>query len=181
MDEFSLGRALPNSDLPQRSNAVGSSGVNVQDANLLKVYAVYGAPMIVPIIGPLFALALALNDDLGEFEKALLRKNRLPVIASATVHMQSRAIRNDFMVSRAELDSQSLCRGNLLRSFLDINTLGDNAQQCLRDTGQSAVVTGGNCASCRSGIVPPDGVNRCFACALDLGGVAECFNGNVAG
>ena len=115
MSEFSLGRALPNSGLEQRSAAVGSSGVNVQDANLLKVYAVYGAPMIVPLVGPLISEALSASGDFEPFERQLLARNRLPIIASATVHMQSRLIGNDFVVSRAELAGGPLCTGNLLR------------------------------------------------------------------
>ena len=179
--EFSLGRALPNSDLAQRPATVGASGVNVQDANLLKVYAVYGAPMIVPVIGPLIAEALSASDEPGPFERGLLARGRLPIIASATVPMQSRLIGNDFIVSRAELESGDLCRGNLLRSFLDFSSLGDTARQCLADKGQVGVVTGGNCGLCRAGIIPPDGVSTCFACARDLGRVASCFNGNGAG
>lgn len=179
VEEFRDGRGLPNPFLPQTSAAVGSSGVNVQDANLLKIYAEYGAPMIVPIVGPAIANALAASGQFDGFAQRQLQKNRLPMFASATVHMQSRAVANDFMVTPAELQSGDLCNNNLLRSFLNFNTLGQTAQKCLSDTGRTGVVTGGNCAACRDGIIPENGVTTCFACALDLGTVAECFNGNL--
>jgi hypothetical protein len=178
MNEFRIGRALPNADIAQRSANVGNSGVNVQDANLLKVYAVYGAPLIVPIIGPLFATALSSSDQFGSFEKQLLARNRLPIVSSAIVHMQSRTIENNLMVSRGELNQTSPCSRNLIREFLSLENLGDNARTCLAETGQSAVITGGNCGNCRRGVVRPDGTGFCGACARDLGGIAECFNGN---
>jgi len=180
VNEFSVGRALPNDDLAQLPATVGASGLNVQDANLLKVYAVYGAPMIVPVIGPLIAAALLAEEELGPFERSLLSRGRLPIVASTTVPMQSRLIGNNFIVTRAELAGGELCRGNLLRSFLDFSSLGDTAQQCLRDTGQVGVVTGGNCGLCRDRILPPDGISTCFACARELGSVASCFNGSTA-
>ena len=94
---------LPSLDLHAASTRVGSrSGVNIQDANLLKVHVTYGTRLIVPFVGPLFAsLAQTVTDDPVRLQ--MLREGRLPIIASATVRMQNFATRNDLMLSRNEV------------------------------------------------------------------------------
>jgi hypothetical protein len=176
--EFQQGRALPNAEISQLSTAVGASGVNVQDANILKVYVVYGARMIIPLIGPIIARALEDNPEFGEFERQLLARNRLPIMASATVHMQSRLIPNDYLVSQAELESGDLCSRNILRSYLTLPNYGDTARQCLIESGGAAAVNGANCSNCRNGIIPVNGQSTCGACVRELSAFASCFNGN---
>jgi len=96
---------LPSLDLQHASAEVKSqSGVNIQDANLLKVHATYGAKLLVPFVGPLFArFAEATTND--PIRLAMLRQGRLPIIATATVRMQNHATRNDLMLSREEVES----------------------------------------------------------------------------
>jgi hypothetical protein len=96
------GRAeeLPNVDLDQRPTTQGgSSGVNIQDANLLKVEFTYGVPLNMPVISDLFALIMrGLYPD-GSFERDMLANNRMPVTATSMVRMQTFARRSDEMVS----------------------------------------------------------------------------------
>lgn len=94
--QFNGRDALPNDTLAYRSDAVGASGVNVQDANLLKIRIVYDAPLIVPFMG----LVLGGKSEylkMSALEKADLVRNpiltrltgRFPVESSAIVRMQS--------------------------------------------------------------------------------------------
>ena len=94
---------LPNLDLQAESPAVGSrSGVNIQDANLLKLHVTYGARLSVPFVGPMFAtFARAVTEDPIHIE--MLEQGRLPLIATATVRMQNFATRNDLVLSRDEV------------------------------------------------------------------------------
>ncbi len=43
-------QALPNDNLAFRDHAIGASGVNVQDANILKIRVTYDYPLIVPFV-----------------------------------------------------------------------------------------------------------------------------------
>lgn len=85
-------RQLPNDNLKYRPRTVGStSGVNVQDANLLKIKVTYGYKMFVPVINRLVARTLELTDPANaDFYRA--DPPRLPIVATATVRMQSPAI-----------------------------------------------------------------------------------------
>jgi hypothetical protein len=82
--------ALPNDTLAYRSNAVGSSGVNVQDANILKVKVVYDAPLVVPFVGWVLGGKSQYLKP-GTFESSTLQPltNRLPIESYAIVRMQS--------------------------------------------------------------------------------------------
>jgi len=82
--------ALPNDTLAYRSHAAGSSGVNVQDANLLKVKVTYDAPLVVPFVGWVLGGKSAYLKA-GTFESSPLNAfgGRLPIEAYAIVRMQS--------------------------------------------------------------------------------------------
>lgn len=103
LDQDGASDDLPNLDLHAASTGVGSrSGVNIQDANLLKLHVTYGARLNVPFVGPLFAtFARAVTDD--PIQIAMLEQGRLPLIASATVRMQNHATRNALVLSRDEV------------------------------------------------------------------------------
>jgi len=97
-------RQMPNDELHRRSTRVGSaSGVNIQDANLLKLEVTYGAETKVPGLGTLLARTILLvsRSQLDTFELALLEAGRLPVLSTATVRMQSPAKLNSLMIGDA--------------------------------------------------------------------------------
>lgn len=99
------GRAeeLPNVDLDLRPVAIGgASGVNIQDANLLKVEFTYGVPLNMPVISDVFTTIMEQLYPAGSFEQLMLANDRMPVTATSVVRMQTFARRNDAMVSIAE-------------------------------------------------------------------------------
>ncbi len=102
---------IPNLDLHRRSTAKGaSSGINIQDANLLKVEVLYGYELQVPLVGPLIAhLAQWWIKDARS--RTMLANRRLPILASALVRMQSAARKNNLMVARADLSSDNGAAG----------------------------------------------------------------------
>lgn len=79
------------------------SGQTLADANLLKLRLTWGLPARaqVPLAGRFFVWAVrALNPgDQGSFRHALLQAGRIPVVAHATVRMQSDAIESAAVVS----------------------------------------------------------------------------------
>lgn len=82
-------RYLPNDNLALRPAGLGpASGQSLQDANLLKLRVTYGYPLTVPLVGPLLLHALQRLDP-DPVHQAFLRQDRLPLVASATVRMQS--------------------------------------------------------------------------------------------
>jgi hypothetical protein len=100
---------LPYTHLDQRSTAIGSaSGLNIQDANLLRVQITYGHPLTVPFVGWIIARAAeaghALTPVFDARERAMLAAERLPITVTATVRMHSRARLNVAMVSRGEIE-----------------------------------------------------------------------------
>lgn len=82
--------ALPNDTLAYRSRSIGSSGVNVQDANILKVKVEYDAPLVVPFVGFVLAGKSTFLKP-GTFETSPLQPltNRLTIQSYAIVRMQS--------------------------------------------------------------------------------------------
>ena len=95
-------RQIPNDELHRRSTATGgSSGINIQDANLLKLEVTYGAESKVPGLGTLLSETILLfnRDQLDEFEVQLLEAGRLPVLSTATVRMQTPAKINALMIA----------------------------------------------------------------------------------
>jgi hypothetical protein len=101
---------LPYADLDQRSTAPGSaSGLNIQDANLLRVQVTYGHPLTVPFVGWIIARAAEATQLMVPVfdarELAMLATERLPITVTSTVRMHSRARLNAAMVSRGALPS----------------------------------------------------------------------------
>lgn len=93
-------RALPNDNLMFRDNRIGSSGLNVQDANILKIRVIYRYPMIVPFVDRVIEGGSSLirghwlsdvrltPDPLGDY-------SRIPIESYAIVRMQSPIVRRD--------------------------------------------------------------------------------------
>lgn len=97
---------IPNDRLHVRSTAIGAtSGVNVQDANLLKLEVTYGHELKVPLVNWFISRLMlrASRSGANAFEQQLLRRMRLPIVAAATVRMQSPARLSAAVVSRDDL------------------------------------------------------------------------------
>ncbi|GEM_PF-571488 len=88
-------RQIPNDHLRHRSRKVGArSGVNIQDANILKIKVTYGYKLTVPVINRIIGKTMALVDS-GHANYYLADPPRLPIVATATVRMQSNAYLDD--------------------------------------------------------------------------------------
>lgn len=100
-------REIPNDRLHARSTATGAqSGINIQDANLLKVQVTYGYELHVPLVNWFIArVLLGVRRGADPFEQQLLRRMRIPIIATATVRMQSPARLSDAVVSLGDFPS----------------------------------------------------------------------------
>ncbi len=100
-------REIPNDRLHARSTSVGAlSGVNVQDANLLRVEITYGYELKVPLVNWFISRILLSARRVGNmdaFEQQLLRRGRLPIVTTSTVRMQSPARMSDAVVARGDL------------------------------------------------------------------------------
>ncbi|MEW8506910.1 MAG: TadE/TadG family type IV pilus assembly protein, partial [Candidatus Thiodiazotropha sp.] len=83
---------IPNSHLRWRSNRVGNSGVNIQDANLLKIKVTYGYQLKVPLMDRVIPAVMRMIDpEHIQYYNA----RRLPITSVATVRMQSDAWRDE--------------------------------------------------------------------------------------
>ncbi len=100
-------REIPNDRLHVRSTALGAqSGLNIQDANLLRVEITYGYELKVPLVNWFITrtlLTLRRNSSYDAFEQQLLRRTLLPIVSTSTVRMQSPARMSDLVVSRADM------------------------------------------------------------------------------
>lgn len=106
-EEVNGAREIPNDRLHARSTTVGAqSGVNIQDANILRIEITYGYELKVPLVNWFISRTLlgfrgARAAD--AFQQQLLRRTRLPVIATATVRMQSPARESGLVVALTDL------------------------------------------------------------------------------
>lgn len=98
-------RELPNERLSTRSTEVGArGGLNIQDANLLRVEVTYGYELKVPLVnGLLSRLSLLTAGEIDPFHEQLLRRHRLPISATANVRMHSPLRFSELLASRADL------------------------------------------------------------------------------
>lgn len=97
-------RELPNDRLHARSTQRGANGgLNIQDANLLRVEITYGYELKVPLVSGLLARLLSSAREGDAFHQQLLRRGRLPITATATVRMQSPLRFSELLVSRNDL------------------------------------------------------------------------------
>jgi len=87
--ESSRWRYIPNNHLRYADDDVGSrSGLTLRDANLLRIRVVYGIELKVPLVGAMLARGLSLIDP---DNAAYYARQHLPLVAIATVRMQSEA------------------------------------------------------------------------------------------
>ncbi|HEY6642172.1 phospholipase effector Tle1 domain-containing protein [Povalibacter sp.] len=101
-------REIPNDRLHSRSTSVGTlSGMNIQDANLLRVEVTYGYELNVPLVNWFISRVLLSTRRAGSgmdaFQQQLLRRGRLPIVTTATVRMQSPARMSDAVMARGDL------------------------------------------------------------------------------
>jgi len=96
---------IPNEMLHVADSQVGyNSQVNIQDANLLKIQVLYGYPLKVPFVSHF--IIQAAKWYIQDPEKLyFLQRNRLPILSTATVRMQSRTINNSWVSTMAEVDN----------------------------------------------------------------------------
>lgn len=94
-------RAIPNAGLAHRDKNIGNkSGQSVQDANLLKIRVTHGYELKIPLVRGIYQHYLRwLDDGSDPFHTELIRHGRLPIVAQATLHMQSDAMESDATVS----------------------------------------------------------------------------------
>ncbi len=107
--EFSLEaegrRAIPNSHLKhrnaERANTDKPSGVNLHDANLLKIEVTHGYGLKIPLINSLLTKALSIIDP-GNI--SFYAQGQFPLKSVATVRMQNEAWESDeLLVAAAEV------------------------------------------------------------------------------
>lgn len=136
-------RELPNDRLHTRSTQVGPrGGLNIQDANLLRVEITYGYELKVPLVnGFLSRLSLLTGGRIDPFHEQLLRRNRLPISATATVRMHSPLRFSELLVSRADLPEVERVAANA-----GAVEESDNASQApsQRPAGTGSAHTGSN-------------------------------------
>lgn len=89
--DFGTAAGIPNDHLQARSAQVGAlSGVNIQDANLLRIQVAYGIDLQVPFIGAfILDIVNGVTDANAWYRPVTLNQGLFPVQAVATVRMQS--------------------------------------------------------------------------------------------
>ncbi len=97
-------RELPNDRLHARDTQSGASGgLNIQDANLLRVEVTYGYELKVPLVNGFLSRLLRFTRGGDAFHQQLLSRHRLPITSTATVRMQSPLRFSELLVSRSDL------------------------------------------------------------------------------
>lgn len=85
-------RVIPNSGQAFRNPFVigKASHQNIRDANLLKIRVMHGVHADIPVVGALYTQFLKATDDGSDAARTrLISEGRIPVVAFATLHMQS--------------------------------------------------------------------------------------------
>ena len=127
-------REIPNDRLHVRSTALGTqSGLNIQDANLLRVQVMYGYELNVPLVNWFITRTLLAFDSDGgydAFERQLLQRTRLPILSISTVRMHTPARMSDLVVARADLpDVQRFDAGGAPADIEDESGEDDDEEQ----------------------------------------------------
>jgi hypothetical protein len=82
-------KQIPNEHLIHKSHARGKkSGVSLQDANLLKIEITYGYKLYIPIVNKVISSIMPIFDA-KHAAYYLMDPPRMPIVAQATVRMQS--------------------------------------------------------------------------------------------
>lgn len=83
---------IPNDNLMYRSTSAGySSGISIQDANLLKVKVTYGYKLLVPLASVIIINLMKATDNVSFHTNTLYPDRRLPIVSYATIRMQTPA------------------------------------------------------------------------------------------
>jgi hypothetical protein len=86
-------KVIPNADLDQASAVRIKSGMNLQDANVLKLRVTYGYQPKIPLVSQFFSTIDAfLKGDKDPFSTRLLAFDRIPIVVDVTTQMLSPAI-----------------------------------------------------------------------------------------
>jgi len=97
-------KEIPNEMLHLASTKPGKlSKLNIQDANLLKVQVVYGYKLKVPFVNKVITTVSSWFTR-DAIKLGYLSQNRLPILATATVRMQSRAWENSWVTKTADVN-----------------------------------------------------------------------------
>ncbi len=95
---------IPNEMLHLASTQIGKkSKVNIQDANLLKVQVLYGYKLKVPFVNSIIS-TIGSWFTRDPIKLAYYSQKRIPILATATVRMQSRAWDNSWVTKKADVD-----------------------------------------------------------------------------
>lgn len=155
---------IPNSHLRQRHDATApgaASGVNLQDANILRVKTTYGFELKVPLVNRLFLETLTL---LYPENQNFYGSGRVPLASVATVRMQSPARQSVHVAAAKSVVSPADTKLNLVTAHvptalppcddsglvenLDTNALeqlmidtSDKAQCAIAETSVSALLS----------------------------------------
>jgi hypothetical protein len=81
--------ALPNDTLNFRPTSVGSHGLSIQDANILKIQVTFTYPLIVPVIDRMLSTMGIAHLDFARTATEGHTVYSIPLVASAMVRMQS--------------------------------------------------------------------------------------------
>jgi len=127
-------REIPNDRLHVRSTALGTqSGLNIQDANLLRVQVMYGYELNVPLVNWFITRTLLAFDSdhaYDAFERQLLQRTRLPILSTSTVRMHTPARMSDLVVAGADLpDIQRFDAGSAPPDIEDESEEEDEEEQ----------------------------------------------------
>jgi hypothetical protein len=148
-DDFAIERdgvrELPNDRLHTLGTELGTrGGLNIQDANLLRVEVTYGYELKVPLVnGFLARLSLLTAGEIDPFHEQLLRRNRLPISATATVRMQSPLRFSELLVSRSDLpDVPRVAAANVGASGDSQSRDADNGIEGETDSSPGSDTTG---------------------------------------
>jgi hypothetical protein len=139
-------RELPNDRLHTRSTEVGArGGLNIQDANLLRVEITYGYELRVPLVnGFLSRLSLLTPRQIDPFHAQLLRRNRLPISSTATVRMHSPLRFSELLVSRADLPDVERVAANASTADESDNGSNEGTGEREPDTSLGSTRAGSN-------------------------------------
>lgn len=98
-------REIPNDRLQLRPIGVGgSSRVNIQDANLLKIKVVYCHEMVVPFANTVIATVSSWFTVDAFSIDCLVNRHRIPILATSIVRMQSPPEENDWVMARRDIN-----------------------------------------------------------------------------
>ncbi len=171
---------IPNEDLHILPTTLGNNtqlpsgrvgNISIQDANILKIHVIYGVPLRIPLIGPIFARALEKSKKFNQpFEKRLLADNRLPVIATATARMQSTFQTSGAITTLEKIRTRTYCDSDKFPAKVN-----PKLARCLASAfvGDQSLVA---CAQCAASITTGNRNSKlCRTCSDIVGKVQSCF------